>query len=133
MYQSYPTEKELERETREVNHTFLTEVFVWYSPTVEKKDGYGIYLTKTGKLLKGTTHTDKWGNPYPKELKDVEIMGRAVALKEAVDIPKVSSRSHKNALPEGLTIEKTCMCDLISLSSLLFEELLSFSGMAHED
>jgi hypothetical protein len=119
-------EENQKRETRRENHLFLKPVWVWYSASVDERDGHGIYETSKGVKIKGTAHTDIFKNPYPKELKDVKFVGSAVSLFELVDVsPKKPSSSHYNS--------NNMTCDVINLVDMLYHQVIIAMGLAHED
>lgn len=145
MYDSYnsnnvvETDREEKKISRPVNRSFKTPVYIWYSAALEAEDGtYRIYETRTGKLLKGTTHSDTHLNPYPNSVKDAVLVGRASLWNEVVLLASLyddsDAKKKEQAFPEGLVPpDQLCMCDLISLSSIILKQMLAASGMAHED
>lgn len=117
-------EENQKRETRRENHVFLSPVWVWYSASMDERDGHGIYENTQGAKIKGTAHTDMFKNPYPKELKDVKFVGSATSLYELVDIkiPSPSKRLYNNGT-----------CDVISIVDMLYHQLIISMGIGHED
>lgn len=125
-----------QRETRTINHEFITVVHVWFSDKAKKKDGHGIYVTPKGRFIEGTTHTEEKKNPYLEEYCDGEYVGMAVKLQKLIDVPKwlpmpemIDGRTMKPA-PSSMSCSS---CNFITLSALLYTQLLSLSGMTHED
>lgn len=132
-----------ERETRAVNHEFLRNVYVWFSEKAKKKEGHAIYRTPMGRFIEGTSHTEEKKNPYREEYGDGELVGMATTLVRFVDVPKwlphpemidgTPMRLPPNKTTQShSTVGGTCS-SLYVLSHLLYRQLLSLSGMAHED
>lgn len=124
-----------QRETRTINHDFIKPVHIWFSDKAKKKDGHGIYITPKGRFIEGTTHTDDKKNPYLEEYCDGEYVGMAVKLQKLIDVPKwlplpemIDGRTTRGTNPTNCS-----SCNLLALSHLLYVQLLSLSGMAHED
>ena len=113
--------REAQHGIRMVNHTFLTNVYAWFSAEVKERDGYGIYKTPVGRFIEGTATTVVMKNPYPPELKG-EFAGCDTSL-ERVVLSEWSKRD-SDALPEGLSIDPMgSLCGFSSLSSFLFKQL----------
>lgn len=117
------------RVTRIVNEEFPKPVYIWYSESAERENGYGVYKSANGKLLKATSHTTTIVNPYPKSMKG-ELVGYVISLERMVDVRKNEARPERLA---ATMFDTGDLCNLTALSKLLLSELLSLSGMDHED
>ena len=74
-------------------------------------------------------------NPYLEEYGDGELVGIAVKLHKLIDVPKWLPMPEMcdGRPPPKLPPLSCSSCGLMSLSTLLYTQLLSLSGMAHED
>lgn len=129
-----------ERETRTINHVFVSNVYVWFSEKAKKKDGHAIYVTPMGRFIEGTAHTEEKKNPYLEEYGDGELVGIATKLQKLIDVPKwlplpemIDGSPPKPQPSSFSSCSPTVDCGLMTLSTLLYKQLLSISGMAHED
>jgi hypothetical protein len=102
-----------ERETRSINHTFLGEVYVWYSESEDVAHGHRIYESASGSKFKGTIHTNSATNPYPKSIKDAQLIGYAITLYEMVDV----------SITTPSPIHSGFLCDAIGWLDLMYHTL----------